>query len=265
MSNSTTSFLRSWGSDPQFDSHQPAIEPASQPTTPAEAWRTAEKISPAWEVDALCWPDVVLRLEQHHAQTVTRVSQHIAACNQAGLKVLALTAADRGTGRTTVAMYLARAASFASLRVALIDADLLYPSLTDQLQLDAPNSWTDCISKNLAIDEVAIQSAQENITIYPLLEPQPASFLAEHQQQIADFITKLASEYDLVILDSSVISNLSDNPSNTLVGIANPSAIQAAIVVTDAELSSHEKTDEACKQLQSLGLSSVGIVENFRP
>ncbi len=265
MSNSTTSFLRSWGSDPQFDSHQPAIEPAPRPTTPAEAWRTAEKISPAWEVDALCWPDVVLRLEQHHAQTVTRVSQHIAACNQAGLKVLALTAADRGTGRTTVAMYLARAASFASLRVALIDADLLYPSLTDQVQLDAPNSWTDCISKNLAIDEVAIQSAQENITIYPLLEPQPASFLAEHQQPIADFITKLASEYDLVILDSSIISNLSDNPSNTLVGIANPSAIQAAIVVTDAELSSHEKTDEACKQLQSLGLSSVGIVENFRP
>lgn len=265
MSNSTTSFLRSWGSDPQFDSHQPAIEPAPQPTPPAPAWRTAEKISPAWEVDALCWPDVVLRLEQHHAQTVTRVSQHIVACNQAGLRVLALTAADRGTGRTTVAMYLARAASFASLRVALLDADLLYPSLTDQLQLDAPNSWTDCISKNLAIDEVAIQSAQENITIYPLLEPQPASFLTEYQQQIADFIAKLASEYDLVILDSSVISNLSDNPSNTIVGIANPSAIQAAIVVTDAELSSHEKTDEACKQLQSLGLGSVGIVENFRP
>jgi Mrp family chromosome partitioning ATPase len=74
-------------------------------------------------------------------------------------------------------------------------------------------------------------------------------------------IKRLSEEYDLVILDCCMLSQ----PNPPLAGIGNPSAIQAAIVVADAELSSHERTQAACNALNAVGLSSVGIVENFRP
>lgn len=261
MSHSTTAFLRSWNTEPPFDPN-PATNPNNPTPNPAQPpWLQPGKIAPAWEVDALCWPDVVLRLEQHFADTMNRVSQHLVASHQAGLKVLAITSAERGVGRSTVAMYLARAAASGSLRVALVDADLLNPSLADQLQLDAPNAWTQCISKHIPIAEVAIQSVQESVTVFPLLEATPITFLEQHRQAIADLITRLSQEYDLVILDCCMLSQ----PSPTLAGIGNPSAIQAAIVVADAELSSHERTQAACTALNAIGLSSVGIVENFRP
>jgi len=261
MSHSTTSFLRSWDTNPPIDSNPATSQPKPTPVPAQAPWLQPGKITPAWEVDALCWPDVVLRLEQHFADTMNRVSQHLVASHRAGLKVLAITSAERGVGRSTVAMYIARAAAFGSLRVALVDADLLSPSLADQLQLDAPNAWTQCISEHIPIAEVAIQSVQESVTVFPLLEPTPLQFLEQHAQDTADLIRRLSEEYDLVVLDSCMFSQ----PTAKLAGIGNPSAIQAAIVVADAELSSHERTQAACTALNAIGLSSVGIVENFRP
>jgi hypothetical protein len=49
-----------------------------------------------------------------------------------------------------------------------------------------------------------------------------------------------------------------------LIGVSHEPVVDAAVVVVDTELSIKEKIDSAISILQSLGLSSIGLVENFR-
>jgi Mrp family chromosome partitioning ATPase len=260
MSQTPISFLAPWDTE----SSQPTQSPpgaSKQAASRLEPWDTLEPVTSCWEVDAFCWPEVVLKLQQVNNESMRRVSQHLAASNQAGLKVLAVTSGQRGTGRSTVSMHLARAASQAGLKVALVDADLQFPSLIDQLQIDAPNSWFQCITDRLPMNEAGVHSVQENITIYPLTEAHPVDVLQADGQRIAQFVKRLANEYDLVILDSCVLTK----DSTSLVGYETSGSLHAAIVVIDAELSAKDRLDDACCALKSMGIHSVGVVENFRP
>ena len=189
-----------------------------------------------------------------------RVSQHLVASNRAGLKVLAVTSGERGVGRTTVSMYLARAAAQGGLRVALVDADLQHPSLIDQLQIDAPNSWHQALTERLPLDEIAVHSVQDGVTLFPLNEPLGTGFLDQEHRRLASMIQHLSDEFDLVVLDSCVLSN----GSKGMVGYDGSESIHAAIVVIDSELSVRERVTGACDALRSLGIVSVGVVENFR-
>ncbi|MFM8573463.1 MAG: tyrosine-protein kinase family protein [Pirellula sp.] len=260
MSQTPISFLGPWDTDsalpPQSSRNQ-----LEQAAAPEEPWDSPNPVSPCWEVDAFCWPEVVLKLQEVNTESMRRVSQHLAVSNRSGLKVLAVTSGERGVGRSTVSMHLARAASQAGLKVALVDADLQHPSLVDQLQIDAPNSWFQCIRDRLSIDEVAVYSLAENITIFPLTEPQPLSALASQGYRMARFVERLAKDYDLVLLDSCVLTR----EATSLVGYQTPESLHAAIVVIDAELSANDRLEDACCALKTMGIHSVGVVENFRP
>ncbi|MEK0426736.1 MAG: hypothetical protein RJB11_2827 [Planctomycetota bacterium] len=260
MSQTPISFLGSWDTDstvPQPSSRNPL----KQTLAPEEPWDSPNPLSPSWEVDAFCWPEVVLKLQEVNTESMRRVSQHLAASNRSGLKILAVTSGERGVGRSTVSMHLARAASQAGLKVALVDADLQHPSLIDQLQIDAPNSWHQCITDGLSMDEAAVSSVEENIAIFPLTEPQPISMLQQHGMRMARFVERLAKDYDLVILDSCLLTK----ESTSLVGYETPASLHAAIVVIDSELSANDRLEDACCALKTMGIHSVGVVENFRP
>jgi len=260
MSQTPISFLGPWDTDSALPT-QGVRKQIERATAPEEPWDSPEPISPCWEVDAFCWPEVVLKLQEVNTESMRRVSQHLAASNHAGLKVLAVTSGERGVGRSTVSMHLARAASQAGLKVALVDADLQHPSLIDQLQIDAPNSWHQCITDRLSMDEAAVCSVEENIAIFPLTEPQPIALLESEGSRTARFVERLAKDYDLVILDSCVLGK----ESKLLVGYETPESLHAAIVVVDAELSANDRLQDACGALIDLGIRSVGVVENFRP
>jgi hypothetical protein len=49
-----------------------------------------------------------------------------------------------------------------------------------------------------------------------------------------------------------------------LVGVAQETVVDAAIVVVDTELSIKEKVDSAVSILRGMGISSIGLVENFQ-
>jgi|LakMenEpi03Aug12_release.lakeMendotaPanAssembly.Ray.scaffolds.fasta_scaffold07488_4 Mrp family chromosome partitioning ATPase len=260
MSQTPVSFLGTWDSETALPT-QSVRKRLEQSTAPIEPWDSPDPICPCWEVDAFCWPEVVLKLQEVNSESMRRVSQHLATSNRAGLKTLAVTSGERGVGRSTVSMHLARAASQAGLKVALVDADLQHPSLIDQLQIDAPNSWHLCVTEKLSIDEAAVCSIEEKITIFPLTEPQPLSLLKSEGDRMAKFVQRLAKDFDLVILDSCVLTK----ESQSLVGYQTPESLHAAIVVVDAELSANDLLENACSALRALGIHSVGVVENFRP
>jgi Mrp family chromosome partitioning ATPase len=246
------------------DDHETGIEnesgdePAIYETPAAKSAR--ESFSPAWEVDAFLWPEVVLRLEQSDPAAFHKIGLHLAQSNAAGLRVLAVTSGERGVGRSTVAMHMARAASAAGLRIALVDADVLHPSLFDQLHLDIDHGWQQCVLDRLPMEEAAVIAIDDRLTLFPIHDRLSVEQMPTLLARGSRFIEQLTEHFDLIILDSCRIH--AEQPN--LIGVTDNGGLDAAVIVVDSELSVQDKVDQAISILQDAGLTSIGIVENFR-
>ena len=215
---------------------------------------------PSWEVDCFLWPEVVKQIERSHADAFRQIGKHLSTANRDGLKVMAITSGERGVGRSTVAMHMARSAAASGLKVALVEGDAFCPSLIDQLRLDVEHGWADCLFENVPLHEVAIHSLQDGITLFPLKSVISAQELHANLHRMAKLIKRISTLFDIVFIDANRL-NLEQRD---LVGVSQESVIDAAIVVVDTELSIKEKVDSAVGILQNMGLSSIGLVENFQ-
>lgn len=214
---------------------------------------------PSWEVDQFFWPEVLMQLEKSSTSAFEQIGHHLRMANQDGLRVMAISSGERGVGRSTVAMHLARCAAAAGLQVGLMDADTYYPSLIDQLRLDLDHGWQDCLFENVPLEEVAVRSIDDNITVYPLTSVIPAQQLHANLSRIARIVKRISSVHDIVFLDSNRL-NLEQRD---LVGVSQECVVDAAVIVIDSELSIKEKVDTANSILHGMGIASVGMVENF--
>ncbi|MCU0708421.1 MAG: P-loop NTPase, partial [Pirellula sp.] len=216
--------------------------------------------APSWEVDTFFWPEVVTRLEQADANAFRQIANHIYNANHSGLQVLAVTSGERGVGRSTVSMHMARAAASAGLKVALVDTDTANPSLVDQLRLDIQHGWQDCLFEAVPLEEVAVHSISDRVTLFPLTGVVSQQQVHANLHRMSKLIRRITTAFDFVVLDSCRL-NLDQRD---LIGVSNESVIDAAVVVVDTELSIKEKIDSAIGILQSMGLTSIGLIENFR-
>lgn len=239
--------------------NRPVDRGSSNRETSATSLPLPVAFTPSWEVDRFAWPDVLKQIENSDASAFAAISKHLRLANQDGLKVIAVTSGERGVGRSTVAMHLARCAASAGLKVALIDADGFHPSLIDQLKLDLDHGWQECLFENIPLEEVAIKSIEDNITLFPLTSVIPTQQLHVNLHRMAKMVKRVSMAFDMVFLDSNRL-NLEQRD---LVGISQDRVVDAAIVVTDSELSVKEKVDTAVSILHGMGIASVGLVQNF--
>jgi Mrp family chromosome partitioning ATPase len=240
-----------------IDQHSDRI--ASERNSASASLPLPVAFSPSWEVDRFVWPDVLKQIENSDIAAFQAISKHLRLANQDGLKVIAVTSGERGVGRSTVAMHLARCASASGLKVALIDADGFHPSLIDQLKLDLEHGWQECLFENIPLEEVAIKSLDDNMTLFPLTSVIPTQQLHVNLHRMSKIVKRISLAFDMVFLDSNRL-NLEQRD---LIGISQDRVIDAAIVVTDSELSIKEKVDTAVSILNGMGIASVGIVQNF--
>ena len=243
----------------------------SPPKTPAPPKTKAAKqlnaglplpiaFHPSWEVDQFFWPEVVKQIETSHSDAFLQIGKHLGLANRDGLKVMAITSGERGVGRSTVAMHMARCAASAGLRVALLDGDTFCPSLVDQLRLDMQQGWQDCLFENIPLQDTAIHSIADRITLFPLTSIVSQQQTHANLHRMAKLIRRISNAFDMVFIDGNRL-NLEQRD---LVGVSQESVVDAAIVVVDTELSIKEKVDSAVSILQGMGISSIGLVENFQ-
>ncbi len=260
-----TSHLRAPSQRVAPPTQEPQATPAPRMREPSVKTKVPQQMPlpvayrPAWEVDKFFWPEVLKQLELSNPETFQAIGRHIRSANQDGLNVMAVTSGERGVGRTTVAMHLARAAAAAGLNVALLDADTCYPSIIDQLRLDVEHGWQDCLFENVPMEEVAVRGIQDNLTVFPLTSVIAPQQLHANLVRVAKFIKRIATAHDLVILDSNRL-NLEQRD---LVGVSEECVVDATIVVVDTELSIKEKVETAISILERMGIASIGMVENF--
>lgn len=216
-------------------------------------------IQPTWEVDEFLWPTATARLLVTQAEAFYEIGLHLQHAQSKGLRVLSITSGERGVGRSTTAMCLAKTMSKLGMKIALFDGDYECPCLVDQLNLEAQYGWQQCLLENVPLDEIAIHAVDEAITFFPLTDSIAASQVDVHAARINKLIKRISNAYDMVIIDANRLTQ----KQSLLLGTGAEAVLDAVLLVVDAELSLRQRVDAAVDMVREQGVQSIGLVENF--
>ncbi|MBB3206704.1 Mrp family chromosome partitioning ATPase [Rhodopirellula rubra] len=216
-------------------------EPARQPAPLAE-------FTPAWQVDEFIVPATIDELFLS-GSIAEQLSARLAKAREQGLRTISITSTKPGEGRSTVAIGLALSVAFSGLRVALVDADREGVKIATDLHLDLDHSWPDAIRGNTPLEEIAVASDADALTLLPLLERNgEAPFQSE---ELREMLVRLQKSFDIVIVDCG--------PSS----IADSVLCDTALIVRDMQRTKALEVETLALSLRRNGLSGVGVIENF--
>ncbi len=228
---------------------EPEAPAASTPLPPIES---SERFTPVWEVDRFQWPDEIEQLFKAQTDYFDYAGKKLVAASREGLKILAITSAQRGEGSTTLALCLARAAAGAGARVGLLDGNLLRSELGEKLGVEFGSGWQAAAVLEQPLAEAAITGLEEGITLFPSAAGPVSDVTSLADERVGQVFRAAAASFDLLIIDAGTAD----------LGM-NVDAIDAAIVARDVRHTSEEETLAVATGLRNGGVKAVGIAENF--
>lgn len=215
--------------------------------------------NPVWEVDSFQWPDICLELLQQRAETMELVARNLSEACQEGLQVLAITSPRSGEGRTTVACCLAKLAGSRGLNVAIVDGDIENPTLSYQTNLEVEQDWKTAILNQLPLEEVAVHSIDDQVTLVPLVAPIDRHEMSTNDNRIELMLQELSESFDLVIVDMGHM----ESSRSLVTSLSERGVISAVVAVVDRRSSNRIQVEDCLRRLRQTGVASIGLVENF--
>lgn len=118
------------------------------------------------------------------------------------LRVISVTSAESGEGKTTTAVNLAVVMAQLGRRVLMLDGDLRKPRLHEIFQLSNRFGVVNLLTGAGKSDEVFQRTTVPNLFVIPSgpIPPNPAELLAS--DRMADFVQHVRSHFDFVLIDS---------------------------------------------------------------
>jgi len=176
---------------------------------------------------------------------------------------LLITSSAPGDGKSTVSRYLAATAAASHVRVVLVEADLRRPTLAKLLDLHE-SGLTDVLTDQAPLGQVIQQVAVDDIDEHgegPMLDvvtaghipPNPSDLLESHRMR--DVLTELERSYELVIVDTSPVTVVSD-------AIPLMSRVSGVAIVIREGKSMKAEARKLRKQLDNLRISPLGVIVN---
>jgi polysaccharide biosynthesis transport protein len=134
-------------------------------------------------------------------------------------KVIHVTSARPGEGKTTIAVSLAISAAFAGLKVVLVDADLRHPAASRFFKLEQENGLVDLLTGVRSADNVSRFYKDLKLSIIPAGSKSlnPPDVLGSERMKA--FIAQLKESFDYVVVDTppvgpvvdaAIVANLAD-------------------------------------------------------
>lgn len=127
-------------------------------------------------------------------------------------KVLLVTSAKPGEGKSTTSVSLA--ANFAQLgmRVLLIDADLRNPSLGRYLKVENASGLSNYLAGGAEVADIIQRCFIENVSLVTAgpLPPNPAELLAG--PKLTALLAEMSEAYDVILIDGPPVMGLADAP-----------------------------------------------------
>lgn len=220
--------------------------PSALPPATPHRWAGA-----AWEVDAFEIPHSVSELF-FDEDFFRSIAEHMGQSIQEGLRSVLVTSVTAGEGRSTVAIGTAIAAAASGARIALVDVDVDSPGQADHLRLEIEMDWVDAVRNGEPLENAAIASIEDGVTLLPLSDEQTAPVTPADFEQLID---RLQGCFDLVMFDGSMIRSWSAQQ------IA--AAVDSSLIVRDVRSTSKSDIAIAANALRKKGVRGIGVVDNF--
>ena len=170
-------------------------------------------------------------------------------------RVIAVTSAIPGEGKSTTAMNLAAALAEAGHRVCLVEADLRRPTIAKTLGLVPEVGFTTVLINKATLSD-ALQNAGRNLAVLTsgAIPPNPSELLISEQ---ARSVIKAVSELvDYTIIDTAPLLPVAD-------GAEVAAMADATLVVHKAGSTTHEQAARCIEALEKVGEKPVGVVLNM--
>jgi capsular exopolysaccharide synthesis family protein len=173
-------------------------------------------------------------------------------------RVVMISSAMKGEGKTTIVANLAVTLAQASHRTLMIDADLRVSQLSQLFQpLDASTSagLTDLLTGHAQLSQVVHRTAVPCLDILPAgsRAPNPAELLGSHT--MGHLIADLQQRYDFVLLDSPPILPVAD-------GLLLSRLVDSVVLVVRSRATDRKVAQEARRRLLRVNARVLGVVLN---
>ena len=189
------------------------------------------------------------------AYRAARANINFSLANIEGCKIIAVTSAVAGDGKTTTSVNIAQVISQANNRVLLIDADMRKGSARRHLGLQKANGLSSILSgMSQMVDEVIIKTSHgfDCMTAGPT-PPNPAELLSSNV--MSELLTLLSEHYDYIIIDTPPIAVVSD-------ALALSKLVSGFIITVSQDESTLDEIDNAIHSLEFSEAKILGFIFN---
>ncbi|MEH0846130.1 polysaccharide biosynthesis tyrosine autokinase [Micromonospora sp. CPCC 205711] len=171
-------------------------------------------------------------------------------------RVIAVTSALQGEGKTTLSCNLAIALAEAGWRVLLVDADLRRPKVADYLGLDGGVGLTDVLVGDVQVGDVVQRWGEKSMLVLPSgsAPPNPSELLGS--KAMADLLLALRESADIVVIDTAPLLAVTD-------GVVVAVQADGALLVTQQGRTSRTQVAAAARSLHSVSVRLLGCVLNM--
>lgn len=172
-------------------------------------------------------------------------------------KVLVVTSAAPGEGKTTLAVDLALTLAQAGRRVVLVDADLRRPSVSTAFSVTNTPGLTEALIGETSLPDALVDWKQSGLKVLPSGAPlaRPGDLLGS--TLMGELVSSLLVDHELVVLDTSPLLPVADTTS--LLTHAD-----AVLMVVQEGETTRRQLSQATARLEQAGARVVGVVANAR-
>lgn len=171
------------------------------------------------------------------------------------LRVVAVTSAGPGEGKSTTSANLATVFAQQGLRVLLVDCDLRRPRLHEIFGCPKEPGFTQYLLGHGSLEELARETPVANLRLLAAgtLPPNPAELLGSPRAREA--VRLMSDQFDMVIIDTPPVLLASDA---AILG----SLVDGMLLVVRAARTSRHAANQAVRQLETVGANLLGVVLN---
>jgi exopolysaccharide transport family protein len=170
-------------------------------------------------------------------------------------KIVLITSALPGEGKSTVASNLAQHASTTGERVVLVDMDLRHPAISEVYAPNAKKGIVDVALGEAEIKDVVLFDQVSGLSILPAPMNSGLTHTAEvlGSKRVKEILTQLAEVYDLVVVDTSPLLPVTDGRML----IDSVDAMVLVIKWEDTKRDAVEAALDACYNLEGKFIGTV--------
>lgn len=199
-----------------------------------------------------------LNFASQEAYKLLRTNLMFSTCDEEKCKIIGLTSALRGEGKSTTAINLSYVLAEANKKTLLIEADMRLPRIQRLLQFQETVGLSNVLAGVNKLEEAIRRGVfWDTLSILPSGEipPNPSELLSS--MKMKHILSILAEDYDYIIIDLPPITAVSD-------GLAISTLLSGMIVVVRPDYCDRHALADTMRQMEFLNVKILGFVMNCR-